>query len=550
MRKPNKREIRSAAAAAALICLSELCNIIYQSGRVPEMFCPSLFLLRSGIYLGFVCAWGSSVRRRVVSGPARRDLSAAVVLLFFLIAAVTVRGHFLNGLEKAQLLCLYCCCISVLLVCPAGTAAVVCCGEERIRRLSVLARAAFILPLAVIAAVLTNSEHQQIFAFSGGSAGVSCGPLYPAVFWCTVCETGILFILIVSRTRTLGIRGRDRYTFLIGVFATLCCSTCMVTVPDGFSHPENLYAMTVLSVIAVFEMCIRIGLIPSNMYYEEMLEASTIGVQITDNDYHVIYSSGNARIISSETMSMAEKKPVDMGTEWLCSAPVQGGHVLWMEDVSGIKTLMKQLREGSRALAENNDLLKAEVDLKARQARADEKLRLYEKITGDVADSLEKMDEMLEINIREEDMRRKLAEVCVIGAYIKRRGNLVLLGEDSSRLQAKELELSLTETVSNLRLCGVMCSLLCRCEGTVGTDQTMALYDLMEQIIEAALPTLTAFLCDLFIRDGGIYVRMCLSCDVDALAADMEAGGISAEVHKTDTDVRVVLRSQEGGVKQ
>ena len=44
-----------------------------------------------------------------------------------------------------------------------------------------------------------------------------------------------------------------------------------------------------------------------------------------------------------------------------------------------------------------------------------------------------------------------MAKICVLGCYIKRRGNLLLLGEENKQIPAAELEHCIRESLENLR---------------------------------------------------------------------------------------------------
>ena len=49
-----------------------------------------------------------------------------------------------------------------------------------------------------------------------------------------------------------------------------------------------------LMFMCIFESCLHCGLIQTNTGYEQLFEVCTMGAQITDQDYHVIYTSANA----------------------------------------------------------------------------------------------------------------------------------------------------------------------------------------------------------------------------------------------------------------
>ncbi|MCI5904414.1 MAG: hypothetical protein MRZ61_04650, partial [Oscillospiraceae bacterium] len=87
----------------------------------------------------------------------------------------------------------------------------------------------------------------------------------------------------------------------------------------------------------------------------------------------------------------------------------------------------------------NNELLKAELELKEKRTRTEEKSRLYDRIAKEVAPQLAKAEELLKLaECEPEQTKSVIAKISVICAYIKRRGNLILLGEEGSIIPATE----------------------------------------------------------------------------------------------------------------
>ena len=72
-------------------------------------------------------------------------------------------------------------------------------------------------------------------------------------------------------------------------------------------------------------------------------------------------------------------------------------------------------------------------------------MRIYDKITEEVAPQLQKLESLLTFSEDPAKTRENLGLVCVISSYIKRRSNLILLGEEASFLPAQELEYCLRE---------------------------------------------------------------------------------------------------------
>lgn len=90
----------------------------------------------------------------------------------------------------------------------------------------------------------------------------------------------------------------------------------------------------------------------------------------------------------------------------------------------------------------------------------------------------------------EEKRRSLLAKITVIGAYIKRRGNLMFIGEKSETMDILELSRCLDESFANLELMGVECSVDCPKEGLIFVQDAVRVYDFFETITEETIEDL------------------------------------------------------------
>ena len=74
--------------------------------------------------------------------------------------------------------------------------------------------------------------------------------------------------------------------------------------------------------------------------------------------------------------------------------------------------------------------------------QAEETSRLYDRIAQEIAPQLDRAEALLQRSRKEpEQAKALLSQVCVISAYIKRRANLILLGEEKTEISTRELEL-------------------------------------------------------------------------------------------------------------
>ncbi|MBQ8263876.1 MAG: hypothetical protein IJY96_03745, partial [Oscillospiraceae bacterium] len=172
----------------------------------------------------------------------------------------------------------------------------------------------------------------------------------------------------------------------------------------------------------------------------------------------------------------------------------------------------------------------------------------------EVEPQLIKADELLRcIEAEPENTRKLIAKVCVLGSYIKRRGNLLLMGEEASIISARELEYCIRESLENLRLVEVYTSFNSNCEGCLPLEHVVAVYDFYENMVERLLDGITAMMVNLSCLNGKIRMNIQMGC-LEGIAqqvladASIERGSFTYEI--MDEDVVIDLYIPEGGKAQ
>lgn len=188
--------------------------------------------------------------------------------------------------------------------------------------------------------------------------------------------------------------------------------------------------------------------------------------------------------------------------------------------------------------------------MKEKQAKADEHRRIYDKIAEEVEPQIKKVESLLKIPDNPVKARENLGVICVISSYIKRMGNLILLGEEATFLMSQELEYCLRESMENLRFCRIAGSLSCRCEGILQKDHAVAAYVFFEMVLEAALPTMNAILVNLKVESGSVEMTFSISCELSSIVPDrefLERYNATAIVSRQEGDVHVAFVLPKAG---
>lgn len=237
----------------------------------------------------------------------------------------------------------------------------------------------------------------------------------------------------------------------------------------------------------------------------------------------------------------------------LQAKPVKAGYVLWQDDVTEINEMMMRLQEVQQQLGRENELLQAELKLKEQRAQLEEKNRLFDRITEEAAPQLAKMESLLNQASDPLLAHGSMAKLCVIGSYLKRRSNLLLLGEESRIVPAREMEYCIRESLDNLQLASVITMLNARCEGDLPLDHIIAAYDFYEGLVERLFDQITAMMVRMSCAQGTLTMNLQIGC-INRIAEHtledlcLEYGSFSCVLQ--EEDVILDLEICEGGERQ
>ena len=111
----------------------------------------------------------------------------------------------------------------------------------------------------------------------------------------------------------------------------------------------------------------------------------------------------------------------------------------------------------------------------------------------------------------EKERKKILGKIVVIGAYIKRRSNLILIAEQSAVFPIRELELCFRETIRSLKWNHVEAAFVTSLD-EIRSEDAMQIYDFLEAVIEESLEDLSAFTLNLKRRDEEILMSLSVEC--------------------------------------
>lgn len=533
-----------------LILCAVLCRMITKFDIVTGPLNSFFSIVRSLIYIGIVIAWGISIRKRILNSSVRYYLLMIDVLLLFWVIIRTSKYLFLTKLNLASCYCWYGFYIPMLLIPLMGIFVALCLGEPEYYQIPAKYKGLYIPDILLLIMIFTNNIHQLVFKFQNGKISsdvYSYGPGYIITVVFMLIEIIIFICIMLRKSHVPGKKKRIMIPLIPFILGIIYAAGYIMHIRVLYLVAGDMTVVFLLVMIGFCEACIQCGLIPANEFYEELFKASTLGAQITDDAYQVCYSSDVAQDFSVAIMKNAEKMPVDLGYEQLMNAKIKGEHILWVNDVSKMKILLEELSKTKQELSKKNEILKSEVILKEKKAQAEEQSRLYDKIANEVEPQLNILEKLLKQLDEKEKNRQTLAKICVISSYIKRIGNLILLGEETNYLPAQELELCFRESIENIRLCVSGISFQSNCQDYAEKEDMIVIYKTFEVIIEDILDSFKALLVNLTIKEEKIYLKLNISCrqsTMEKVRQHLSCMEVISTIKTQDEDHYIMIKNQ------
>lgn len=500
---------------AGLVIAALLCRIV---GKVSPRY---LFwgILRTLIYIGLYIGWGISIHKRVVQKAAKNTLIFISELMIFWFVVRSIKYFFAMDVNVERYLW-YSYYLPMLFIPQAAVQTAVLLGQPEEYILPKWLKFLYVPTTLCFLLVLSNDFHQCVFSFAAGEEWTDKGYRYAwgyyiVLLWEVVCAV-VAFALMVYKCR---LSQRKKYLPVIGIGISILYAIIYASGAEWIQViGGDITAALCLMFVCIFESCIYCGLIQTNTGYEELFEVCTMGAQITDRNYRVRYTSANAMELSEAVMREAEKGDVVVDKKTLIqNRPIQGGHILWQEDIEYIIMLIERMEENRKTIEESNCLEQENYQTKAKINMLREKNRLYDKLQTQTARQIGLLNELLSQYEAEEDLgksRRLLAKISVIGTYIKRYGNLIFIGERAEISDVAELGACLEESFSSLKLMGIECALTAPAGERIYVRDAVRIYSFFESIVEASVDSIQFMWVK--IRPCGEELIVCMEVESEA----------------------------------
>ena len=392
--------------------------------------------------------------------------------------------------------------------------------------------------IALVFLVMTNDLHQLalVMDIQGRKWGddYGYGPVYFAAIIVIFAQVLLAQIIMVKKSR----HSPRKFIFLLPAVVYLLLGAYGVAyilrVP--FAWESSLTITVGIFALIYMEVCVQIGLVPVNRKYRMFFEESPQNMQIINDEGNMVLTSVAAEPIGEETWRAFCQNPDEAQLagedELLFAGKINGGMVIWREDISSINKLYRGIEASMEQLKMANILLEQEEALRSRLASSQVRTSLFEALENKIRQQSEKLSFMLHNIPGGEERSSYIARVALLVCYIKRRCNLFFIEQNSSQTSANELIVYMDELAEFAREVGFKCFCNCTLTCKVSLRQMTLMYDLFYGFLDwmQNRDTISLYL-QILEEDSNIVMRVMPSGDMadfnleSEMLAEIEAEG-------------------------
>lgn len=310
-------------------------------------------------------------------------------------------------------------------------------------------------------------------------------------FWILILVLAILVFLraVIIFKRNHLMDQRPVIRLLLSVMEIIILVSYMVPyiATSMYGTPEIIetYAMLYYVEALTWEFYIGYGLVPANTAWREVFSGSTLDMQILPTDESSGIYSSNAEPIPDSLLKMLnhhQMAELPDGTE-LHRYLIPDADVIFRKDTRLLKQTLKDLDQVVDSLEQESDLLARELQAGNRQTRLKERENIYTDLRLSVSSQLERMNQMIDLNRPDADVRT-LQNLCILGTYVKRKCNLLLLREERGVFNSEDLLLSITNLIHVCRNAGMEVLFIDDGDADSEENSLFAAFETMEALLE------------------------------------------------------------------
>ena len=499
--------------------------------------------IRAALYLLLFALWGYSLDRRIIQTQALHCMRLTAALMLVWLVLRTLKYEVVTDITVARYIW-YLYYLPMLFIPLFGVYIALSLGKSEKYRLTGKVVALAAIPAILFSLVITNDLHQQIFAFNSGIPGRPDNYSYHHRYLYFICLGWMVGCMIFSLIRLLKksrIKNGGKKTlmpFIIGCITILYGILYLTGLSAVRWWFGDMNVMLCLLYAAIYESCIRCRMIQSNTGYVELFEASTLAAVIMDRSGNVVIRS---RAADEDMICPQDGTQIIRpdGTR-ISSAPINGGYVVWKDNVRPLTELRAQLSENKAQIKNNKEKLHEAYLIQKKLHELTEKRRIYDKLDLMYGDQINRIGQLLKQceNTETDEVHNILKRILLLGTYIKRSANLYFLSLEHELLSQQDIRLTVDEAVRVMNVCGTECSVVYYMTKPMHSEEVMRRFNLLKTVVETAVDGLNS----IFICLSDDEMDLSVECDVDLSLI------ISSNVTVKQEDGLWLVRTPVGGM--
>lgn len=537
--KRNTRQLFLMIFVFAIIAAAYSCRMLakFDIGGVYMNY------IRAALYLLLFALWGYSLDRRIIQTQALHCMRLTAALMLVWLVLRTLKYEVVTDITVARYIW-YLYYLPMLFIPLFGVYIALSLGKSEKYRLTGRVVALAAIPAILFSLVITNDLHQQIFAFNSGIPGRPDNYSYHHRYLYFICLGWMVGCMIFSLIRLLKksrIKNGGKkplMPFIIGCITILYGILYLTGLSAVRWWFGDMNVMFCLLYAAIYESCIRCRMIQSNTGYVELFEASTLEAVIMDCSGNVVIRS---RAADEDMICPQDGTQIIRpdGTR-ISSAPINGGYVVWKDNVRPLTELRAQLSENKAQIKNNKEKLHEAYLIQKKLHELTEKRRIYDKLDLMYGDQINRIGQLLKQceNTETDEVHNILKRILLLGTYIKRSANLYFLSLEHELLSQQDIRLTVDEAVRVMNVCGTECSVVYYMTKPMHSEEVMRRFNLLKTVVETAVDGLNS----IFICLSDDEMDLSVECDVDLSLV------ISSNVTVKQEDGLWLVRTPVGGM--
>ncbi len=537
--KRNTRQLFLMIFVFAIIAAAYSCRMLakFDIGGVYMSY------IRAALYLLLFALWGYSLDRRIIQTQALHCMRLTAALMLVWLVLRTLKYEVVTDITVARYIW-YLYYLPMLFIPLFGVYIALSLGKSEKYRLTGRIVALAAIPAILFSLVITNDLHQQMFAFNSGIPGRPDNYSYHHRYLYFICLGWMVGCMIFSLIRLLKksrIKNGGKkplMPFIIGCITILYGILYLTGLSAVRWWFGDMNVMFCLLYAAIYESCIRCRMIQSNTGYVELFEASTLAAVIMDRSGNVVIRS---RAADEDMICPQDGTQIIRpdGTR-ISSAPINGGYVVWKDNVRPLTELRAQLSENKAQIKNNKEKLHEAYLIQKKLHELTEKRRIYDKLDLMYGDQINRIGQLLKQceNTETDEVHNILKRILLLGTYIKRSANLYFLSLEHELLSQQDIRLTVDEAVRVMNVCGTECSVVYYMTKPMHSEEVMRRFNLLKTVVETAVDGLNS----IFICLSDDEMDLSVECDVDLSLI------ISSNVTVKQEDGLWLVRTPVGGM--